>query len=590
MSKKTLFSILFVLFHLALATAQVPQLINYQGMITDGDGNPVNGTLSIQFKIYENAVVTVGETPLWNETQSVTLTDGIYSVLLGSITPIPYSIFNGSIRYLGTTIGGDPEMTPRRALVSVGYAYRAQTVDNLDGIHTQNGNVGIGKTDPTEALDVEGNVHASGIIKSGNSIIINGTPTGGEGPDQITASSGSLAILGDPDSSDIKVGIGTTTPGATLEVINDFNSVAIKGISENVGVYGETKSASVAVFGIHNNNGNNNGNRGYLGGSDFAVLGRNVSGNNGYFGSDEFGAYGQNINGNEGYLGSDVFGAYGKHNNGNYGYLGSLFFGAYGVNSTNGNYGILGGGSGVVGYNSSGNTGYLGGSDYAVFGEAKSTNGYAGYFVGRGHFTGEMRASGIFSDGADIIAGNGGGLLISGGGKIDLMDKNGNGPIISLDPKGKTSGTITTPILAITGGGDLAEPFDIAGSETIKAGMVVAIDPENPGQLCIADKAYDRTVAGCVSGANGINPGLTMQQKGSVVDGSQLVALSGRVFCWADASYGAIQPGDLLTTSATPGHAMKVSDYKRAQGAILGKAMTLLEQDKGLVLLLVTLQ
>jgi hypothetical protein len=58
----------------------------------------------------------------------------------------------------------------------------------------------------------------------------------------------------------------------------------------------------------------------------------------------------------------------------------------------------------------------------------------------------------------------------------------------------------------------------------------------------------------------------------------------------ADAANGAIRPGDLLTTSSTPGHAMKVTDHARAQGAILGKAMTSLAEGKGMVLVLVTLQ
>jgi hypothetical protein len=120
--------------------------------------------------------------------------------------------------------------------------------------------------------------------------------------------------------------------------------------------------------------------------------------------------------------------------------------------------------------------------------------------------------------------------------------------------------------------------------------MVVAIDPQHPGQLRVASRAYDRTVAGCVSGANGINPGLTMQQEGTAAEGAFPVALSGRVYCWADASYGPLQPGDLLTTSDAPGHVMKVTDYARAQGAIVGKAMTRLDEGRGLVLVLVTLQ
>jgi hypothetical protein len=75
-----------------------------------------------------------------------------------------------------------------------------------------------------------------------------------------------------------------------------------------------------------------------------------------------------------------------------------------------------------------------------------------------------------------------------------------------------------------------------------------------------------------------------------VVDGEYPVALTGRVYVWADASNGAIVPGDLLTTSDIPGHAMKVMDYEQAQGAILGKAMSSLETGTGLVLILVSLQ
>jgi hypothetical protein len=69
------------------------------------------------------------------------------------------------------------------------------------------------------------------------------------------------------------------------------------------------------------------------------------------------------------------------------------------------------------------------------------------------------------------------------------------------------------------------------------------------------------------------------------------VALSGRVWTWCDANEAAIEPGDLLTTSETPGHAMKANDASRRSGAMIGKAMTALAQgEKGLVLVLVNLQ
>jgi len=142
--------------------------------------------------------------------------------------------------------------------------------------------------------------------------------------------------------------------------------------------------------------------------------------------------------------------------------------------------------------------------------------------------------------------------------------------------------------LTIRGGCDVAEPFEMSTATVVK-GSVVVIDDQHAGQLKLSDRAYDTRVAGIVSGANGINPGLSLHQDGALQDG-QNVALSGRVYVLADAGSGPIVPGDLLTTSDTPGHAMKVTDHAKAQGAILGKAMTGLQDGKGLVLVLVTLQ
>jgi len=144
--------------------------------------------------------------------------------------------------------------------------------------------------------------------------------------------------------------------------------------------------------------------------------------------------------------------------------------------------------------------------------------------------------------------------------------------------------------ITIEGGADLAEPFPITKTEQpISEGEVVVIDEANPGQLKLTDQPYDARVAGVVSGANGIQPGIQMQQQG-LLEGGKNVALTGRVYVQADTSNGAIKPGDLLTTSRTPGRAMRVSDHARAQGAILGKAMTGLKDGQGMVLVLVTLQ
>lgn len=158
-------------------------------------------------------------------------------------------------------------------------------------------------------------------------------------------------------------------------------------------------------------------------------------------------------------------------------------------------------------------------------------------------------------------------------------------------------GQTSTQVLQITGGGDIAEPFRIGSKSgtvlpNVEPGMVVVIDPDHPGDLEVSRRAYDRTVAGVISGAKGLAPGVVMTAgRKSDADGDQPVALTGRVWTYCDAQQTAIAPGDLLTTSGTPGHAMKVTDHARAQGATIGKAMTPLARGaKGLVLTLVTLQ
>jgi len=172
------------------------------------------------------------------------------------------------------------------------------------------------------------------------------------------------------------------------------------------------------------------------------------------------------------------------------------------------------------------------------------------------------------------------------------IETNGNVGIGTATPSEKldVNGRVKATSLELTGGSDLAEPFDFENDADLVPGMVVAIDPANPGKLRLADVAYDKTVAGIVSGAGGIDTGLTMGQQGSVANGRHAVALSGRVYCWADAGAGAIAPGDMLTSSPSRGFAMRAADHEKAFGSIIGKAMTGLEQGKGLVLVLVNLQ
>lgn len=109
--------------------AGVPQMINYQGTLTDTGGNPVpNGNYNIEFKIYD---VASGGAALWSEkwdltTSQVTVVGGIFNVMLGFQSPIPVSFFaDHPLTYLGIKVGTDSEMLPRQQITSVGYAFTA---------------------------------------------------------------------------------------------------------------------------------------------------------------------------------------------------------------------------------------------------------------------------------------------------------------------------------------------------------------------------------------------------------------------------------------------------------------------------------
>lgn len=167
---------------------------------------------------------------------------------------------------------------------------------------------------------------------------------------------------------------------------------------------------------------------------------------------------------------------------------------------------------------------------------------------------------------------------------------------IQLDADyGDGDSRIITDELEIRGGSDLAEHFDIVTAKTDveigvpQPGMIVSIDPNSTGKLILTSESYDKKVAGIISGAHGVKPGMLMGQDGTIADGDYPIALTGRVYVKASHEGGEIKPGDLLTSSSDLGIAMKVEDFEKGQGAIIGKAMTKIDED-GYVLVLVNLQ
>jgi hypothetical protein len=171
-------------------------------------------------------------------------------------------------------------------------------------------------------------------------------------------------------------------------------------------------------------------------------------------------------------------------------------------------------------------------------------------------------------------------FLIMTDGRVGIGTRE---PKAKLDVQGSVS--VLDDIVIVRA--DCAEEFDINESSYIDPGTVMVIGGD--GDLTHSTTAYDRRVAGIVSGAGAGGPGIVLgrrKRRGPHVP----IALCGTVPCRVDAVARPIETGDLLTTSATPGLAMAAADRDRSFGAVIGKALGGLSEGFGVVPALVALQ
>ncbi|UCH62826.1 MAG: tail fiber domain-containing protein [Fidelibacterota bacterium] len=222
-----------------LAWAQVPQTINYQGVLKDGSGNIVaNGNYDIAFRLYDGT-----DTQVWAETHSsvgsnpVWVENGVFSVVLGLVEPLPDPF--PSPAKLGIKVGSDVEMSPRIELNSVPFALNAGGISGTSNVFPSDGNVGIGTTTPENTL------HVKGWFKLEGSDFVMADPARGDGGRALVhqgdgGGTNDLLILnhnGDFDSgvsvegsqltvegniiANSSVGIGVSPPTVPLHVYRD---------------------------------------------------------------------------------------------------------------------------------------------------------------------------------------------------------------------------------------------------------------------------------------------------------------------------------------------------------------------------------
>jgi len=160
-----LFIATLLMFHFipTAVQAQVPAVINYQGRLTDDSGNPINGTSSMEFRIYSSST---GGSALWAETKDVIISNGVFNVLLGSSNPFPLDLFDPSTsRFLEIRVDGDA-LTPRQLFASVPYAFTtsAWIISGSNMYSGVSGKVGIGTDTPRDPLGIRAQGTQEGLI------------------------------------------------------------------------------------------------------------------------------------------------------------------------------------------------------------------------------------------------------------------------------------------------------------------------------------------------------------------------------------------------------------------------------------------
>lgn len=167
---KIILLISVILFKLVNTAFAVPMNISYQGFLLDNNGSPINGDVTITFNLY---ATDIDNQSLWNEThREVKVTDGIFNVILGTERAFTNDLFDNDL-YLGISIDGSTEMSPRRQLTSTAFSMRAREADYVKGSNISDHSIDITKlafADQDGNIEISGNFSANSFIGDGSQL------------------------------------------------------------------------------------------------------------------------------------------------------------------------------------------------------------------------------------------------------------------------------------------------------------------------------------------------------------------------------------------------------------------------------------
>ena len=231
MRKLVLLSVLIPGLASAQALQKVPARFGYQGRLLDQSGAALNGTHQVAFSIYKQPT---GGSALWSETQKLALTSGFYATFLGAVTPLPVDfdstvfpagtkVFDGSDLYLGVSVDGTEELTPRQQIGAVVYALRtawavrAKDADHADeATHAASATSAGSATNATNAGYATNAGRADGAVRADSAGYADsaGTATYVSGQGTVNTSAvttGSLTVIGAASVTGLVLGGGTAS-------------------------------------------------------------------------------------------------------------------------------------------------------------------------------------------------------------------------------------------------------------------------------------------------------------------------------------------------------------------------------------------
>jgi hypothetical protein len=476
-------------------------------------------------------------------------------------------------------------------------------------VNSSTGNIGFTTRSPTQKLEVNGSTNVTGNIYLNGAIVFGGGGTGasavsGSGTANYIAKWTDISTMGNSVlyETGSKIGIGTTSPGETLQVVGKINAssdVCITGGNclSTVGGSGVWTAGSGTIYNTTASVGigtNSPGSLLHVNGSAASNYIARINNTNNAGGQ---GLYIYTADGNAGYYALRVDTIAGTKNalavestgNVGIGTLGPLSTlhvnsssttGSFRItNTTGGNHLFVNGSSGAVTLTDgrlqvTGNSPPASGVGMELAFVSSTDSGMVQAYNRSASAFKPMRIS---ATNISLEASNAKKLIVTATGNI----------LIGTGAPGNATGDGD---LYVTGdieydgnlygpGADLAEL--IHTTDTLEAGDVVVADPENAEHVVKATTAYDTRVVGIVS----TDPSIILSKS----EGNVPLALSGRVPVKVTDENGPIKPGDLLTTSNTPGHAMKCASREACQGSLVGKALGKIEKGTGTIVAVVVL-